>query len=267
MRAAPSRSPERARRASADARARAARRRLTPRTRACSGALRGRSCCANSYYWTTRVFYGATTTAADAKDVLLIQHPCRLPVMPCKCCCSQYVSITDVQNQVEVGTVVEQCWLCVPLFTVKDATGADVFDVHQPTCCCGLCVNCCDRSASCCCRIPFKVYLPGSDKPSGDINKLWKNFFAELATDDDTFRFRGPDVRPIYDSGRLNLGDLDKKAKAAADEAMRDFKETIGMTSTNRYMYDLNRIPQKSWEQGAQLLGATLLINQIFFES
>lgn len=225
---------------------------------------RGRSCCVNSRYWTTRVYYGA---AADAKEVLLIERPCRLPAFPCKCCCLQTVSITDVQNEKKIGTVTEQCYLGVPMYTVKDGKGEDVFDIHQPTCCCNCCVNCCDSKASCCCRIPFNIYYPGTDRPIGEINKIWKNFFAELASDDDTFRFIGPDVRPVYNTGHLNLGDLDKKAGMLAQEAVRDAKQALGLAGQHAYHYDLNRIPEKSWEQGAQLLGATLLINNIYFES
>jgi hypothetical protein len=203
----------------------------------------------------------------EPTEVMKIERACRLPAMPLKCCCQQYTEVFDVQNQKLLGTVTENCWLCVPSYTIRNAAKEETLDIHQPTCCCGCLVDICARESQCCgLRVPFNIYYPGTDVVVGNINKIWRNFFAEIATDDDTFRFVGPEQKAIRDPGRLNLSDLDKKAAALGQIAIREAKEALGMTS-NQYVYDLERIDPRAWEQGAQLLAATLMLNQIYFES
>ncbi|KAJ1628204.1 hypothetical protein T492DRAFT_1020113 [Pavlovales sp. CCMP2436] len=224
-------------------------------------------CCGNRP-WTTHVYYGPSVGVDqyDHKEVLQIERYARLPPMPCKCCCQQYVTITDIQNQLPLGKVKETCWLCVPNYSVMDAKGEEMFEVHQPTCCCGCIVNCCSSKATCCgLRVPFNMFYPGTEVAVGDVDKIWKNVFAEFLTDEDTYRFSGPDVRAIIDPGRLNLGDLDDKAKKLGQIAARNAKDAIGLQRSEHH-YDLKRIPARAWEQGASLLGATLLLNQLYFE-
>jgi hypothetical protein len=113
--------------------------------------------------------------------------------------------------------------------------------------------------------VPFNLYYPGSDQPVGDVDKIWKNFFSEMVSDDDTFRFMAPDVRAIIDPGRLDLSDIDTKIGKLGEIATRNAKDAIGLQRAEHH-YDLKRIPARAWEQGASLLGLTLLLNQLYLE-
>lgn len=224
-----------------------------------------RCCCSSGRSWTTEVSYGGLP---GGETVLQLQHPCRLPTLPLKCCCHQTVLVTDVQNEEPLGSVSETCWLCVPNYVVRDAKGQDAFDIHPPTCLGGCCVNCCaSPSALCCCRVPFEVYYADGVRPVGSVSKLWKNICAEVATEDATFRFVGPEVVQIVDPGKLNLADLDKKIGNVATRVARDAKQALGITTVNNVRYNLEKIHPKAWQQSSQLLAATLLINQVHFES
>lgn len=99
----------------------------------------------------------------------------------------------------------------------------------------------------------------------GSINKMWRNFCAEIVHDDDVFRFAGPEVVVQRDTGAYTLGDIDKKIAARGEMLVRDIKAAVGVTD-KQYRYDLSRLPPRSWEQSAQLLAASLLINEIHFE-
>lgn len=68
-------------------------------------------------------------------------------------------------------------------FTVYDAQGTPVYDIHQPTCCGGTCVNCCDKDGAGCCRVPFFIYPSGGDEQSrsGKITKVWLGMKKEVS--------------------------------------------------------------------------------------
>ena len=102
-------------------------------------------------------------------------------------------------------------------------------------------------------------------QPVGTINKMWRNLCAEFVHDDDVFRFTGPEVHALRDAGAFSLGDLNKKIAARGEMVVRDAKSMVGVTD-KQYRYDLSRLPPRSWEQSAQLLAASLLLNEIYFE-
>jgi len=201
-----------------------------------------RFCCGNNRWWYTRMVAG-TNKDSEENDklpaLLNFYRPYRCVKGPCKCCCYQEVLTMDGAGNF-LGGVKEQFWCCVPKFTVMNEKQEAVYDIHQPTCCGGQCVNCC--AEGCCnCRIPFYMYPPGGDDESmlnasgatkaedakgevarAQICKIWyKNDFlkglaTELFTDADKFEMKAPD---------------------GADHQMK-----------------------------AVLVGTTLMINQVFFE-
>jgi len=141
--------------------------------------------------------------------VLNFDRPFRCKQQPCKCCCFQEVIASDGAGKI-IGGVKEQCWCCVPKFTVYGADQQPKYDLHQPTCCGGQCVNFC--AEGCCnCRIPFYIYPPGGGDDStllatnascaegvtppakAQICKIFGGLATELFTDADTFELKAPD--------------------------------------------------------------------------
>lgn len=101
-----------------------------------------------------------------------MRRPLRPMPAPCKLCCYQVVWVEDVQNDKEMGYVRETCYCCVPTYGVFDTNDRKLYDIHQPTCCCGTCVNCC-AGAGCCGRTPFHIYLAGDNDKLGEITKYF----------------------------------------------------------------------------------------------
>ena len=114
-----------------------------------------------------------------------------------------------------VGGMIETYWYCIPTYeTYKGSTEAKEpeYHIHMPTCCGGMCVNCCAQGC-CNCRIPFYFYnhdddkdesmlfssksapypnMP-HDKPEAQICKIWTGLGQELFSDADTFECKVPD--------------------------------------------------------------------------
>merc|ERR1711865_48708 len=191
-----------------------------------------RFCCGGNRSWETKMVIGQSDNIENIPGILNFSRPFACRLGPCKCCCFQEVTTTDA-NGLLLGGIKEQFWCCVPKFTIFGPKEEPMYDLHQPTCCCGQCVNCC--AEGCCnCRIPFYLYPPegddnsnliatgatcaeGVDPPAkAQICKIWSGFTSELFTDADTFEVKCPD-------------DADHVKKAV-------------------------------------LIGTTLMINQVFFE-
>jgi len=165
------------------------------------------------------------TLNSDPSNVLLtFQHPCTFSLGPCKCCgecCFQDVTVVDNQQQ-KLGMIQEQLWFCVPLFHVKDAQNAVQYEIHEPTCCGGACVNLCAQGC-CNCRVPYLVYAPGheadgpalkatgctpvpgyeNEVPDAQITKVWAGMVNELFTDADTFELKCPEGSDAQTKARL----------------------------------------------------------------
>ena len=77
-----------------------------------------------------------------------------------------------------------------------DETGNPEYEIHQPKCCGGTCVNAC--SEGCCnCKIPYYIYAPnqedrGKGMEKGKIIKIWRGLATEMFTDADTFTINFP---------------------------------------------------------------------------
>lgn len=131
---------------------------------------------------------------AEGQTMAAFFRPLRCLVGPCKCCCFQEIKVTDSTNQAELGSVREAFWCCVPSFKVLDHGGDHVYDLHQPTCCGGCCVNCFDKGGCGCLRVPFYFYPPGGkeEERNGELVKIWAGLKKECCTNANNFELRPP---------------------------------------------------------------------------
>jgi hypothetical protein len=131
------------------------------------------------------------------------------------------MTVTDSQSLQPLGKIEENCFCLYPSFSVFAPSGEKEFQVQQPLCVGGLCVDCCAEGAFSC-RIPFYVYRSSPDGkgkdefPSGKIVKVWAGVGNEF----------------FYGAHRFEC----------------DFPE--GSSAASK----------------ARLLGATFLINELFFK-
>jgi hypothetical protein len=153
------------------------------------------------------------TEPLEAYDAMYYFHrPLRCQPGLCKCCCYQEVSVeTGVRHA--IGGVREGYYYCMPRFntlTNMDDNSSVEYTIHMPSCCGGMCVNCCAQGC-CNCRIPFLVYKPGGKEedvlkstgskpvpkiegtPDAQICKVWAGLKSEFLTDADTFEVKTPD--------------------------------------------------------------------------
>ncbi|KAG8461863.1 hypothetical protein KFE25_013882 [Diacronema lutheri] len=117
------------------------------------------------------------------------------------CCCQQEnefgeMVAHDATTGEALGSVRENFFCCVVSYTIRDATGTPVYDVHPPTCLSGICVNCCDAdSAGCMCfRAPFYIYPAdgGEETRVGKLTKVWTGITKECCTLANTFEVDMP---------------------------------------------------------------------------
>ena len=145
-------------------------------------------------------------------ELMTIDRPCTCPVGCCKCCCYQHATFTSGNDT--LGDIKENCYFCIPAFTVNDASGNALYIVHQPTCCGGFCVNCCAEGNPCCgrgcCKVPFHVFpasmkgkTDGSDAFIGKIVKAPKSMMTEVFTDSDAFDVTFPTDASAGEKGML----------------------------------------------------------------
>ena len=161
--------------------------------------------------------------------ILEFDRPWKCPIDPCKCCCFQQVIVRDQPSEKEIGVVIETFYCCVPTFNVHDAEGNQKFSIHQhPGHCFGLFDGCCVNG---CFGYCFGSCCIGSREPF-DVYETKSGRTAGQIIKDWTGFFR------------------------ATYEDADTFQIKWGETYTN------NPNPDDT----ALLIGATLLINQIFFE-
>jgi len=154
-----------------------------------------RLCCKASRPLTMTVHVG---TSAAGPVLLKMDRPFRCPLGQCKCCCGQEMRVANAGGQ-PLGKAVEGFYVCpTPFFQIKDASGATQYEVQQPTCCFGSCVNVC--AEGCCnCKIPFYVYPPGNreDPGVGKVIKEWGGLATEMFSSADKFSVEfPPDASP-----------------------------------------------------------------------
>lgn len=101
--------------------------------------------------------------------IMTIEKPYRTCTASMKCCC--YSKIIVSSNNEKIGTIQERFYVCVPRFVIKDGSNIPIYNLHAPTCCCGMCVNCQSIDGQClsCHEIPFHVYPYSQNATDGDV--------------------------------------------------------------------------------------------------
>jgi len=167
-----------------------------------------RYCCSTARTSQLNMFTGIDE---NGSQVMSYDRPFKCYAGSCKCCCYQEMTFFDYDSQ-PIGSIKEQFYCCVPLFTIFDEAEQPQYRVMQPTCCGGACVDCCAEGL-CNCRIPFYIYgpdgplerthellgkTPSSEKGSrngsmiSQITKIWAGTFSEVLTDADKFDVEFP---------------------------------------------------------------------------
>lgn len=133
-------------------------------------------------------------------ELLTVDRPCRCAVGSCKCCCFQEATISSSGQK--LGSVKEQCFYCVPQFKAYDSEGGELYKMHSPTCCGGICVDCCAEGNPCgrgCCKASLRIYPAAQNETDGDapyvgqILKKPKSAASELFTSASAFDVSFPD--------------------------------------------------------------------------
>jgi hypothetical protein len=92
-------------------------------------------------------------------------------------------------------------FVSVPSFKIYDHEEKQLYLLHQPTCCGGVCVNCCAEGNPCgkgCCKASFRIYDPDLATTAGDapylgkILKKPKSAAMEIFTDANAFEVDFP---------------------------------------------------------------------------
>ena len=89
----------------------------------------------------------------------------------------------------------------IPTFAVFDSDDEPLYVVRPPTCCGGLCINCCAEGNPCgkgCCKVSFRFYKPdqpnnGDAEYEGHILSKPKSLATEIFTDANAFDVAFPD--------------------------------------------------------------------------
>uniref|UniRef100_A0A7R9WW98 Phospholipid scramblase n=1 Tax=Craspedostauros australis TaxID=1486917 RepID=A0A7R9WW98_9STRA len=143
-------------------------------------------------------------------ELVTIDRPMSCMPCGCKCCCYQVASFTS--DGTTLGSIKEDYWYCVPSFKIFDSNGEPMYKLHQPTCCGGVCVNCCAEGNPCgkgCCKASFRVYPADQQQTNGDapfvgsILRKPKSVATELFTDAQAFEVDFPENSSADQKGIL----------------------------------------------------------------
>lgn len=164
-----------------------------------------RLCCAPSH-----PFKMTVKELGTEAELVSVDRPFRCASGGCKCCCYQQAFVTSGGNK--LGNIKENCFFCVPAFTVRDGDNSPIYTVHPPTCIGGMCVNCCAEGNPCgrgCCKESFRVFPYDQSSTNGDapyigrILKKPKSLGVELFTDADAFEVDFPENATADQKGLL----------------------------------------------------------------
>lgn len=138
---------------------------------------------------------------------LEINRPFRCCPGTGKCLCNQEAQVFNGEEY--LGEIKEMCWWCVPRFKIKNSDDKGVYMIQPPTCCNGMCVDCCARN-SCpygFCMIPCDVYpmVKGvvGDTPVARMAKIPKKGFKECYNEINYYKVDFPDGATAEDKGLL----------------------------------------------------------------
>lgn len=162
-------------------------------------SLEDTDCCCRIFCVAIHPFKMSVKELNTDAELLELDRPCACAAGGCKCCCYQSGTITSGGQ--EMGSIKEQCYFCVPEYHIYDHDGVGMYKLHQPTCCGGMCVNCCSEGNPCCgkgcCKEPFHLF-PYDLKDTngaehiGKILKKPKSMMTEAFTDSETFECTFP---------------------------------------------------------------------------
>lgn len=125
-----------------------------------------RCCCCKNRPFTINLYSG---TSASGPMIASFERSLSCPVMCCKCCCYQTLRVKSSSG--DIGQISETCWCCVPNFRIKTASGVVQYNIHQDTCCFGICVNYLAQ-AWCNRNIPFYIYDTNRDEDGKHVGKI-----------------------------------------------------------------------------------------------
>jgi hypothetical protein len=134
-------------------------------------------------------------------EILTMDRPLACNAYVCKCCC--YQKMTYSYEGEHLGEMEELFSCCIPKMQIKDASNQPIYKVHPPTCCYGMCIDCCAEGNPCfgrgCCKVPFHIF-PASQKDTdngapevGKIVKEPKSCMVEICTYSEAFKIEFPD--------------------------------------------------------------------------
>lgn len=131
-------------------------------------AVETSSCCHRLFCCRQRPYQidivsGDLSTGAPVISMKRQWKCCFFPLKPCY---RESVTITNSTGK-KLGTVQEGLWCCVPEFFILRANEYKLFRIHQPTCCGGVCVNCCRDGCST--ISPYYIYDPTESKVEGKL--------------------------------------------------------------------------------------------------
>jgi len=145
-------------------------------------------------------------TASDS-EFLEVNRPFRCCLGTCKCCCKQEATVFSGDDH--LGDIQETCWWFVPQFKVYDHNEEEVYVIHPPTCCSGMCVDCgAEGKNHCphgCCIIPCDVYPSGTEgaDPIGRMAKIPKETFRETFNEINYYKIEFPNEATPNQKGLL----------------------------------------------------------------
>lgn len=151
--------------------------------------------CQPCYDWTMEVKDLNTNS-----EILKVNRPFQCCIGSCKCCCYQTATITSGGQK--LGQIKENCYYCVPSFNTYDDNNQHTYTIHPPTCCGGMCVNCCAEGNPCCgrgcCKVPFWIFPASQTQTNGNVERVGKilkkpkSLMTELLTEANAFEVEFP---------------------------------------------------------------------------
>jgi Scramblase len=135
-------------------------------------------------------------------ELVTVERPLACAVSRCKCCSySQRAHFTSGGNV--VGSIKETFYCCVPSFKMLDVSGAEVYLLHSPTCCCGMCTRCCDEDDFWIFDAAAKSTNGGKAEHVGKILKTEISVLVDELTDASAFEVHFPATSTVEQKASL----------------------------------------------------------------
>mmetsp|Transcript_14335 Transcript_14335/g.16482 ORF Transcript_14335/g.16482 Transcript_14335/m.16482 type:complete len:244 (-) Transcript_14335:292-1023(-) len=146
-----------------------------------------RLCCSQCHPYTMVV-----KEESSGDEIVTLDRPFACAAAGCKCCCYQNMTVSSGGQK--LGKITEDCYYCVPSFTVTNSTDVAIHKIKPPTCLGGLCVDCFAEGNPCgkgCCKSSFIIYDAADEAktdPKGKILVVPKSWGTELFSDANRFK-------------------------------------------------------------------------------